>query len=481
MELIGRMNAELDQQSWSSWSGGMSSANYYLSTDESYVSGNKVRYHFSFGTLSGTPYTVTWTVRTYFNSGGSSDSSMSATVTGNGGQITVGDYEISPPGQNGYATVVDYQVSYQSPWNPWTLATAPSLSISANSPGNQCIATSVSVTADVSTSSGSKTRLDSCGNSESTSLSLSTPSVTWTVSGVSASPQNGTSSTAIFMPTSAGTCTVTFNATATTVDPNGNYSASSATSFTVINLLALNMSSNDGITFTTTTDSAGNLVVLVPYTTSTTAKIYASLTYTPAVECDSLPACLTFTGGDAAGCPKSFRKVNRDQIGKTDFIANCCGAQQVKVTVIVFRNSFTAIVDKDGAQAEFPHAWWRIDTIPAEARAYIPANLINYHGEAGFFPNAESGWYQTYVISDGKVVMGNQGPHPVQASHTWFDQTWSQLISGLEKVKYLDESQNYQWFNFNCVSGVHDVGASMGVYGLPVLSPGELYDFLINQ
>ena len=228
MELIGRMNSALSQQSWSSWSGGMSSASYSLSQDESNVSATKVRYRFIFPTVAGVQYSLSWKIRT---SWGSSDSLMSATVMGNGGQVTVGDYEISPPGQNGSVTVVDCQVSYQSPWSSWTIPTAPSLGLSVNSPGNQCIGTVVSVTANVSASNGTKSHSDSCGHSETFPLVLSSPNVTWSVTGVSASPSSGTSSTATFTPTSAGTCTVTFNATATTSDPQGQYADAKSVSF----------------------------------------------------------------------------------------------------------------------------------------------------------------------------------------------------------------------------------------------------------
>jgi len=109
-------------------------------------------------------------------------------------------------------------------WGPWTVATAPTITVTASSITN-CIGLPVSISSSTTTNYGTKKRsdLNGCQPDQTNTLALSAPTVIWTVSGCNPDPSSGTGPIATFTPRSSGNGTVAFTATATTDDPSGTY------------------------------------------------------------------------------------------------------------------------------------------------------------------------------------------------------------------------------------------------------------------
>ena len=122
-------------------------------------------------------------------------------------------------------------------WGSWTVATAPTVTVTAASITN-CLGGSVSITATATTQDGTKKRSDSngCQPEQTSTLALSTPTITWTVSGCTSVPAAGTGATANFTPGSAGNGTVTFTATATTTDSAGTYTGTRSVPFMIVKI-----------------------------------------------------------------------------------------------------------------------------------------------------------------------------------------------------------------------------------------------------
>src|SRR6266571_1252984 len=143
----------------------------------------------------------------------------------------------------GFTCKAGYSANNPCVYGAYTVQTAPILSISASNPGNKCINNSVSVTATTATTTGTKVHSDNCGHTQTATLSLSTPTVSCTVSGVTATTPSlsvsGSTVTATFTPQSSGICTVTFTATATTTDPAGTYTATTTVTFSVFEVVSL--------------------------------------------------------------------------------------------------------------------------------------------------------------------------------------------------------------------------------------------------
>src|SRR5713101_7370298 len=137
----------------------------------------------------------------------------------------------------GSACQAGYSANNPCVYGAYTVQTAPTLSISGSNPGNKCINNSVSVPATTPTTAGTKVHSDNCGHTQTATLSLSTPTVSWIVSGVTANTYSGTTATAAFIPQSSGICTVTFTATATTTDPAGTYTATTTVTFSVFEVV----------------------------------------------------------------------------------------------------------------------------------------------------------------------------------------------------------------------------------------------------
>ena len=123
-------------------------------------------------------------------------------------------------------------------WSSWTVATAPIVTVAAASI-TTCLGGSASITATATAQDGTKKRSDSggCLPEQTSTLSLSTPTITWTVSDdCTPVPASGTGATANFASGSAGNGTVTFTATATTSDPAGTYTGTCDVPFTIVKI-----------------------------------------------------------------------------------------------------------------------------------------------------------------------------------------------------------------------------------------------------
>ena len=129
----------------------------------------------------------------------------------------------------------------QPNWQPWQVDIPPTVSAICPELSRFCVEAvedwggPISISVTIQTTEGTKKKIDSngCEEPQSAPLGISDITVTWTVSGCGATPSGGTGSTATFYVNASGHCTVTFNVTGRTYDPDGTYAGQCSVTFDV--------------------------------------------------------------------------------------------------------------------------------------------------------------------------------------------------------------------------------------------------------
>ena len=337
-------------------------------------------------------------------------------------------------------------------WGAWTLATAPTVTVTAVSITN-CIGLPVSISSSTTTNYGTKKQsdLNGCQPDQTNTLALSAPTTIWTVSGCSPVPSSGNGATAAFTPGSAGNGTVTFTASATTDDPSGTYTGGTNVPFTIVEVASLTAdqgSAPDGPTNIVDWASTGNVTV--------------TCTLNPDIT-TGLPNCYSLTNNGASLGQALSTTIDKSMPGITTVIATAGTSSKTNVIVVV-RCEFMAFARSAGGSSfsgtkRTGHAWWKLTVVPSEAVFLVGDEMHQALVNTGI------GYYRRTPTGFG-VGLGAVDPSESSPDGTvfyWWNITWSHLLSGIDFSRTLQLSPGtYSWTTNSCVTEARKAATATG-------------------